>query len=145
MQIPENRIGFFHWVNERGLRLFVLSIVAFCILCGCGGPKQSTRVTNKDGNYSLEILPGWIHEVDGATTRASRFETIDGEVVSSTLMVREIVVVYDDLDKNFESQVPSLENPENFRKISDGRTEINGSASRWIRLNKMVFSLVLGR
>lgn len=113
----------------------LLILTTCCVLCSCGGREQGNRVSNEDGNYSIETLPEWIHEIDGVTTRVSRFASIDGEEVSGTLVITEINVLYDDLDRNFQSQLPSLYTLENFKQIGDGRTEINGSTARWIRLN----------
>ncbi len=115
------------------MQRFNLAIV-FAIFLSCSS-NETKVVTNKEGNYSVTVLHDWKYRIEKKNTRIEKTIKIGTQYVSGTLTISEGPTEYNTLDETasiYLSQFPSTFT--DFRKISEGSTEINGIRCRWFRM-----------
>lgn len=119
--------------NQMTLGRLTLFVGIF-ILTSCNSSNKKT-VVNEDGDYTVEILPEWDYRLEGANTRIHKTKLLDTKSVSGTLLVTTMESAHETLDESFNYLVGGL--PDSFtdyRKISEGETEINGILAKWNRM-----------
>ena len=101
----------------------------------CCSSSQTKIITNKLGNHSIEILPDWDYKFEKTSTRIGKTKYYGTQYVTGTLLITEALSEYNTLDESFETYLRQFPYAfKDFKKISEGKTEINGLTSRWFRM-----------
>jgi hypothetical protein len=117
-------------MNRKGITLIV--IVFLINSCHSSSNKN---VFNKDGNYTLEILPDWKYKIEDANTRISKTMLTETKSMSGTLLVTTMESTHSTLNESFNYLIGTLpDNFINYKKISVGETFINGISAKWHRM-----------
>jgi hypothetical protein len=107
----------------------ILFLFAFGLL-SCG-QSTSTVVKNELVGYSIVVLPGWTHELDGENLFVER----TAGSAKSVMSIHSLNSNFATLEESVRSYAGSLVSYfDNARKVSQGESEINGVKSFWYRM-----------
>ena len=117
----------------RTIISFTLIVIFSCT------SNENTLVTNDKGHYSIISLPEWTVKNDGVTTKISKTKYYGTDYVTGTVTITEGLTDYKTLDETFDTYLSQFQYAfKDFRKINEGRTQINGLPTRWFRMTDNV-------
>lgn len=107
-------------------------IIYLFVLIGCSKSKPETVVLNEWG-ISIEVLPGWVHEINDTIMSISTAK------VNFVKGVMNMDYINDDklnsIDEYFYAVTTGMGSFfEGYKKISEGRSEVNGLRTIWHRM-----------
>lgn len=117
---------------------FLFLVGACWIVTACKDP-IITRIKNEKGNYSILVLHNWKYEMKNRSTMISREIENDsviiypGIIVSPGTTTKSIEETFED----YKNDLPSL--LQDYKFINEGITEIDGHATRWIKLRHTLY------
>lgn len=112
------------------MKNLILLTITFLIFSHCGPPKAKT-IIDKQGNYSIDVLPGWDYQI--GDSNVSLTKSIDSE--KGVLQISTITSEYSTLDESMYNYLYGITSFfQDARKISDGISDINGIKTIWYRM-----------
>ena len=112
-----------------------LLLFIFCLsFFSCSSPETKV-ITSKSWNFSVTVLPDWEYKFESKSMRIDKIKYYGTQYATGRLSISEVPTEYKTLDEtvaNYLSQFPN--SFKDFKKISEGKTEINGLTTRWFKM-----------